>query len=282
MLEKHDSNGRIRKRQQVISLLRNHRGLLVALSGGVDSAVLLALAREALGAERVIAVTGRSSAVTEAEIEDAKAVARSFGVRHEILETHEIERAEYRQNAGNRCFHCRSELFDEIARFSRRLGWSDVAYGAIVDDLDDHRPGMTAAKERGVFAPLLEANISKSDVREFAKELNIHIQDKPANACLASRIPVGTEVTVERLNQVADAESALRAMGFRQLRVRHHGELARIELGPGEARRLDEGAKRDAVVSAVKAAGFRFVTLDLEAYGTAKLHSIEPARAGGQ
>jgi uncharacterized protein len=276
------SAGLVDKKRNAIALLRKNRSVLVALSGGVDSAALLAIACEALGSENILAVTGRSGAVTEDEIEDARKVARALTVRHEIVDTLEIERVEYRANSGDRCFHCRSELFDVLSRIAAERGCDAVAYGAIVDDLGDYRPGMDAARQRGVLAPLLDANIGKNDVRELAIKYNLHVREKPASACLASRIPVGTEVTPERLGQVGRAEAALRNLGFRQFRVRHHGDIARIEFGEGEGDRLFDPSLRAETVRSVKNAGFRFVAVDLELYRAGRLHSIEPRRDSGQ
>ena len=272
----------MQKKQRAISLLREHRSVLVALSGGVDSAALLAMACEALGPERVLAVTGRSGSVTEAEIEDAREVARSLKVRHEVVDTFEIERTEYRANTGDRCFHCRSELFAVLGGMATQRGIDAIAYGAIVDDLGDHRPGMDAARQLGILAPLLDAGIGKDDARALATEFNLHVHEKPASACLASRIPIGIEVTLERLNEVGRAEAGLRGLGFRQFRVRHHGEIARIEFGGGEIERLADPALRNEVVRAVKNAGFHFVAVDLEPYRRAGLYLIEPSRASGQ
>ena len=272
-------------------MLRNHRRVLVALSGGVDSAVLLGIAREALGVDGVLAVTGRSGAVTEQEISDARRVAGLLGVRHEVVDTHEIDRPGYRANAGDRCFHCRSELFAALLELATGRGLGAVAYGAIVDDLGEHRPGMDAAKRLGIIAPLLDADIGKDDVRELAKDFNLHVHNKPSNACLASRIPMGVEVTPERLQQVGAAESALRSRGFGVFRVRHHGEVARLELGEGESDRLRDPLLRAGVVAAVRAAGFRFVALDLVDYRSGsldgdetkgRLYSIDPNLDGGQ
>ena len=276
------SAGLISKKRSAISLLRKHRCVLVALSGGVDSAALLALACEALGPENVLAVTGRSGAVTEDEIEDARRVARALKVRHEVVDTLEIERAAYRANTGDRCFHCRSELFEVLSRIAAERGYDALAYGAIVDDLGEDRPGMDAARQRGVLAPLLEADIGKNEARELAIEFELHVHEKPASACLASRIPRGTEVTPERLGQVGRAEAALRSLGFRQFRVRHHGEIARIELAEGEADLLADAVLRAEIIRSVKDAGFRFVAVDLEAYGAGRLYSIEPRRESGQ
>jgi uncharacterized protein len=279
----------IQKKDRAISLLRAHRGVVVALSGGVDSAVLVAIACEALGPANVLAVTGRSAAVTGRETEDAKRVADTLGVRHAVVETNELDLPAYRANVGDRCFHCRTELFDVLSRISISSGIEAVAYGAIVDDLGEHRPGMEAARKMGVLAPLLDAGICKVDVRKLAFQYNLHIYDKPSNACLASRIPMGSEVTPERLAQVDRAESALRRLGFGQLRVRHHGELARIELTSEDVGRLADPEVRAEVVRRVKDAGFSFVVLDLEGYRASGaeasnqgLHSITPARDGGQ
>lgn len=286
-----DSTGLIERKRIAISLLRKHRGVLVALSGGVDSATLLAIACEALGPANVLAVTGRSESVTDREVADAARVARSLNVRHEIVETRELDRPAYRANAGDRCFHCRTELFAVLAETAAVRGIEAIAYGAIKDDLGDHRPGMQAAERFGILAPLLEANISKDDVRALANELCIHVHDKPANPCLASRIPVGVEVTPERLGQVGRAEAALRRAGFAVFRVRHHGEIARLELGPAESREIADPVVRKQVVAAVKESGFRYVVVDLEGYrpsgghagsADAPLYSIAPARESGQ
>ena len=279
------------KRDRVISMLRNHRAIVVALSGGVDSATLLALVCEAVGAERAIAVTGRSEAVTEREIDDARSVATQLGVEHRIIDTRELERAGYRANRGDRCFHCRSELFTVMAEHAAQAGTPTIVYGAIVDDLGDDRPGMAAADELGILAPFLYAKICKDDVRALASQMNLPIHDKPASACLASRIPIGTPVTAERLRQVGRAEEALRCLGFRELRVRHHDEIARLEVGEAEHAQLSDPATRRRVADAIKGAGFRFVVVDLEGYrpgGVAvdstaeRLYSIRPARESGQ
>ena len=279
------------KKQHASEVLRKHRGVLVALSGGVDSAVLLAIACEALGPANVLAVTGRSAAVTDQEIDDAGRVARSLGAPHEVVDTHEIESLAYRANTGDRCFHCRSELFAVLTRTAAASGIDAIAYGAIVDDLGDDRPGMEAARQLGILAPLLEASIGKSDIRTLAKAFDLHVHEKPASPCLASRIPVGTEVTRERLEQVGMAEAAIQELGFRVFRVRHHGDVARLEFGEGEAERLEIPLTRAKVVAAVQRAGFQSATLDLAGYrpGGAKagartvtLYSIEPKRVNGQ
>ena len=276
------------KREQVLARLRECERVMVALSGGVDSAVLLALAVEAVGTERLVAVTGRSPSLAAADLRDARAVAGALGARHEVVDTRELDRAAYRANAGDRCFHCRSELFDVLGELARRRSIPWVAYGAIRDDAGDFRPGMRAAEQRGILAPLLDAGIGKAEVRELAAALGLAVTDKPAGACLASRLPVGVEVTPDRLATIERAENALRELGFGQLRVRHHGEVARLELDREGGARLADPELRALVVRAVRKAGFRHVTLDLEGYRTgslnppAGLYRIGPARDGGQ
>ena len=284
-------DGLAARRAGAVASMRRHPRLVVALSGGVDSAVLLALAVEALGAGNVVAVTGRSDAVTAEELDDAGRIAATLGVRHEVVDTREMERPEYRENSGDRCFHCRTELFEILNEFGRTQGIPAIAYGAIADDLGEDRPGMEAARRHGVLAPLLDAGLSKIDIRALAKVAGLHVSDKPANPCLASRIPAGTEVTRERLDQVRRAEAGLRELGFREMRVRHHGEIARLELGEAESARLTSEAFRSRVVTAVRAAGFRFVAVDLEGYRPSggrsattdpELYSIGPIRESGQ
>lgn len=284
-------SGLLLKTESVLRSLRQRARLVVALSGGVDSAVLLYLALRALGRDDVLAVTGRSESLAENDLEDAMAIARHLGSAHEIVATRELEREGYRANAGDRCFHCRTELFEILLEIARTKGYEAIAYGAIVDDLGDHRPGMRAAAGLGILAPLVDAGMSKDDVREVARDAGLPVKEKPANACLSSRIPVGTAVTPERLAQVEKAEAALRDLGLTQFRVRHHGEIARIELDPEGERLLGDPSVRRRVVTGVRSAGFRFVALDLEGFRSGSLNSepagpplyrIRPTRDGGQ
>lgn len=287
------SNGIRKKKSAAITYIRDHASrLVVALSGGVDSAALLYLAREALGPDNVLAVTGRSESLADQDAADSERVAMALGCPHRFVETCEMDRPEYRANAGDRCYHCRSELFDVLRGVADREGYDALAYGAIKDDVGDFRPGMAAARERRVLAPLLEAGFSKEEIRGLAREAGMDVAAKPAAACLSSRIPAGTEVTAGRLAQVAQAEQALRRIGFRLFRVRHHGEIARLELDEEGNRRIGDPEIRREVADAVREAGFRFVTVDLEGYRTGSLnpegaegdtlYSIKPARDGGQ
>ncbi len=278
------------RRDLALRRIRELGRVVVALSGGVDSAVLLALAVEAVGRDRVVAATGRSASLADSELQDARKVATLLCVPHEVVDTHEMENTQYRANAGDRCYHCRTELFDVLQVISQRFEASKIVFGAILDDLQDDRPGMRAAEEHGVVAPLLEARISKDDVRQLAKERGLTVADKPASPCLASRVPVGDEVTTAKLRQIGAAESLLRELGFAALRVRHHGEVARIEVDRQGALLLGDDSVRSRVVEGVKAAGFRFVTLDLCELRSGSLnpprllplHRIEPARPKGQ
>ncbi len=260
---------------RVLKLLKESERALIALSGGVDSAVLVALAGQALGWHNVLAVTTFSAAVPAAERRAATRVAAFVGVSHHEVETRELENPDYRANTGDRCYHCRVEMFETLQQIARERGYGTVAYGAIVDDLGDHRPGMVAAERLGVKAPLLEAGLTKRDVRAIARRLGLPVSDKPAAACLGSRIPVGTPVTEERLSQVERAEIALARLGFRQFRVRHHGDVARLELDAEGDRRLQDLELRRRLVADVRAAGFRFVTVDLEGYRSGSLNVVD-------
>jgi uncharacterized protein len=240
-------------------------GAVVAFSGGVDSAALLHACRQALG-DRCVAVTADSPSLPRAELADAQAFAAELGVRHVVLPTHELERQGYQQNAGDRCYHCKQELFVTVAQRRGEIAPADwpVLYGAITDDLGDHRPGQRAAAEHGALAPLCDAGFAKADVRRYSKEHGLRTADKPSAACLSSRVPYGTPIDRAVLQRVEAAEAVLRGRGFRQFRVRHHGDVARVEVDPAELERAF--AERQAISDGLRAAGYVFVALDLLGY----------------
>ncbi len=246
-------------------LLGSMRRVLVAFSGGVDSTFLLAAAVECLR-ENVLAVTGLSPSIAAAEREEAAALARRLGVSHRRIETGEMERAGYVANGPDRCFFCKTDLFERLQQLARAEGYAWVVDGSNLDDLSDIRPGREAARRQGVRSPLAEAGLTKAAIRSLSRAMGLPTWDKPAMACLASRIPQGIPVTIQRLSQVEAAEAALKELGFRQVRVRHHETIARIELPPEERSRLLDAALADKVVRRLKAAGYQFVVLDLEGY----------------
>lgn len=251
-------------------VLRGLGRVVVAFSGGADSAFLARVAHDTLGADRAHAVTAVSESLAPEERDDCAALAREWGLSWSTVATNELGREEYRANDAMRCFYCKSELMDALAPLGAADG-ATVVLGVNVDDLTDHRPGQKAAAERGARFPLVEAGFTKAMVRERSRALGLRTWDKPAAACLASRVPYGTPVTIGVLSTVATAESGLRRLGFRQLRVRHYGELARIELGAGEL--AAAVTRREEVVAAVRAAGYRYVTLDLEGFRSGNLNT---------
>lgn len=239
--------------------------VVIGFSGGVDSTFLLAVAVRRL-AENALAVTGLSPSLAAAEREEAIQLARSLGARHRVIETGEMAVPGYVANAPDRCYFCKTDLFERLTALARAEGYAWVADGSNLDDIGDFRPGREAAKQLGVRSPLMEAELTKREIRELSRALGLPTAEKPAMACLASRIPHGVPVTIERLSQVEQAEAALRALGFPDVRVRHHETIARIELPPASRSRfLDEPLVAE-VVRRVKAAGYRFVVLDLEGY----------------
>jgi pyridinium-3,5-biscarboxylic acid mononucleotide sulfurtransferase len=256
---------------QARGIVRDLGSVLVAYSGGVDSSLLLKLALEELG-EGAVAVLASSPAYPESEQEEARVLAQSMGARLVEVTTSELELEAYTRNNPDRCFHCKEELFDTLEPIQRDLGLQHLAYGATADDAGDHRPGHGSAVRRGVRFPLLEAGMGKSDIRAAARNLGLPNWNKPSFACLSSRIPHGTQVTVAALRQIEAAERALKDIGFRQVRVRHHGDVARIEVEAAEIARLVD--ERDRVVELLRATGYKFVSVDLEGYSTGSLNRV--------
>lgn len=267
--------------QQLDSLrqiLRDLGSVLVCYSGGIDSAFVLAVAHTELG-PRAIGMTAVSPSLSAAEKEDAARIAQKLGADHRFVESHELERPGYVRNGPDRCFHCKSELYD-IAE-SKRREWqlAVVVNGTNRDDLGDYRPGLEAAKNAGARSPLVEAGMTKSDVRAAALAIGMDVWDKPAAACLSSRIPYGTSVTPERLDQIGGLEADLKALGFRQLRVRWHDQIARIEVALSELELMLTPGVREAAVAAGKKRGFQYITLDLGGYRTGSHNEVLVGRA---
>lgn len=265
------------KQAHLFESLRALDSVLVAFSGGADSAYLAWAAHKTLG-ERALAITALSASFSQHDREEVEAFVRSVRLRHEFIETREFENPLYVTNNADRCYHCKNELFEQMATLARERDFRAIAYGVNADDMRDFRPGHRAAHEHRALAPLLDAGLCKQEIRALSRVAGLPTWDRPASACLSSRVPYGTAVTPELLEKIERAEAVLRALGFRQFRVRAHGELARIELGADELMRGLESGVSQQIVAGMKKIGFTFVTLDLEGYRQGSLNTLLKAK----
>ena len=261
------------KLQQLRAIIEELGSALVAFSGGVDSSLLLKVCQDVLG-ERCLAVTVKSELYPAFQIDEARRLAAQIGAELLVVETRELEIAHFRENPPDRCYYCKQELFGRLRQLADERGLKHLVDGTNADDEADFRPGNRASAELGVRSPLKEARLTKADIRSYSRELGLPTWDKPSFACLASRFPYGTEITPERLRMVAQAEQALREMGFGQLRVRHHDTIARIELTPDGLDRAARPETRRAIVERLRAIGYKYVTLDLQGYRTGSMNEV--------
>jgi uncharacterized protein len=250
--------------------------LMVAYSGGVDSAYLAATAHRVLG-DRMLAVLADSPSLARRDMEQARAFAEAQGIPLRVIQTEELEKPEYQRNDADRCFHCKTELFDSMKKLGAELGFAHIAYGMNADDRRDYRPGQRAAEDHEVLAPLAEAELTKQEIRDLAKEAGYTLWDRPAAPCLSSRVEYGRTVTREVLEQVERGEESLRQLGFREFRVRHHGELARVEIARTELPRALTIEMLDAITAELRKAGFKYVTLDCTGFRSGSLNAVLPA-----
>jgi uncharacterized protein len=250
--------------------------LMVAYSGGVDSAFLAATAHRVLG-DHMLAVLADSPSLARRDMEQARDFAATHGIPLRVIQTEELDKPEYQKNDANRCFHCKTELFTGMEALGTQLGFRQIAYGMNADDTRDYRPGQRAAQQHEVLAPLADAGMTKNDVRTLAKAAGYTLWDRPAAPCLSSRVEYGREVTREVLEQVERAEEAVRALGFREFRVRHHGNLARVEIARTEMAKALDVATLDAITAALRKAGYQYVTLDANGFRSGSLNAVLPA-----
>ena len=261
------------KEQKLFSVLSSLGRVLVAYSGGTDSAYLAWAAHRVLG-ENAVAITADSASIPESHKRDAEQFARDCGFRHEYIDTYEFDNPDYVKNDPNRCFHCKDELFTRLQEVARERGFEHIVYGVNVDDLGDYRPGQNAASIHEVKAPLVEAGLTKAEIRELSRLANLSTWDRPAAACLSSRIPYGTPVTLQNVKTVERGEEEIKALGFRQCRVRFHGELVRIEIAKDELPKALTTEMAQAFTAIFKPLGFHYVTIDLEGYRQGSLNSV--------
>jgi len=261
------------KEQKLFTALSNMRRVIVAFSGGTDSAYLAWAANHVLGPD-ALAITADSASLPESHKRDAEAFVQRFGIVHEYIATREFDNPEYVRNDPNRCFHCKDELFTRLAEVGRERGFEHIVYGVNVDDLGDYRPGQNAARQHQVAAPLADAGLTKAEIRELSRIVDLPTWDRPASACLSSRIPYGTPVTIQNVKTVETGEEEIKALGFRQFRVRFHGDVVRLEVAPEEMEKALtlEMARRFTAI--FKTLGFKYITLDLEGYRQGSLNEV--------
>jgi len=262
------------KYNTLLEILRGYGSVILGYSGGVDSTFLLCAASEALGRENVLAVIARSDSYTQKEYKEAVEWAKEIDARVLTVETEEMFDANYTSNPTNRCYYCKQELFTKLHDVAEREGVQVIIDGFNYDDLKDYRPGAQAAKELKVQSPLFEAGLTKAEIRELSHRQELPTWDVPSMACLSSRVPYGEEITSEKLRQIEQAEAVVRELGFRELRVRHHGDIARVEVAPGEISKFMDGIVREQVVAGLKEAGFKYIALDLEGYRSGSMNEV--------
>jgi uncharacterized protein len=260
------------KNEKLKEIFKELKSVVVAFSGGVDSTFMLAKAVEVLGKDKVLAVTATSPTYPLSEFKESKELAKQIDVEQLVIDSNELEIEGYKDNPIDRCFFCKSELFTLMQKVAKEKGYDNVVEGATVDDLGDYRPGLRAVKELGVKSPILEAEMTKDDVRALSKEMKLPTWDKPAKACLASRFPYGEEITAEKLEQVEKAEDYLYSLGFKMVRVRHHGDVCRIELNTDDIYRFTTHQKRRNIIEKLRECGFKYITFDLEGYRTGSMN----------